>query len=72
MQQHWPHSSCYNRRAFFGLALTPWLVSAVRAEDPAAMPPQPEGQRRRWRKAGIKNNTGQKAVTGSPASDCWL
>lgn len=42
MQQHWPHNSCCNRRALFGLALTPWLVSAVRAEDPAAMPPQPE------------------------------
>jgi hypothetical protein len=42
MQQHWPHSFCYSRRAVFGLALMPWLVSAVRPEDAAAMPPQPE------------------------------
>jgi rieske iron-sulfur protein len=42
MQKHGPHRSCYRRRTIFGLALTPWLVRAVRAEDSAAMPPQPE------------------------------
>jgi rieske iron-sulfur protein len=42
MQKHGPHRSCYSRRTIFGLALTPWLVRAVRAEDSAAMPPQPE------------------------------
>jgi len=35
------HSTCYNRRTVFGLALTPLLVGAVRADDAAAMPPQP-------------------------------
>jgi rieske iron-sulfur protein len=35
------HSTCYNRRTVFGLALTPFLVRAVRADDAAATPPQP-------------------------------
>ena len=42
MRTHWLHSTCYNRRTVFGLALTPLLVSPVRAGDAAAMPPQPD------------------------------
>jgi rieske iron-sulfur protein len=41
MRTHWLHSTCYNRRTVVGLALTPLLVSSVRADDAAAMPPQP-------------------------------
>jgi rieske iron-sulfur protein len=40
MRTRWLHSTCYNRRTVFGLALTPLLVSSVRAGDAAAMPPQ--------------------------------
>ena len=42
MRSPWLHSTCYNRRTVFGLALTPLLVSAVRADDAATMPPQPD------------------------------
>jgi rieske iron-sulfur protein len=35
------HNTCFNRRTVFGLALTPLLVRAARADDAAAMPPQP-------------------------------
>jgi rieske iron-sulfur protein len=41
MRKHWLQGTCYNRRSVFGLALTPLLVRAARAEDAAAMPPQP-------------------------------
>lgn len=42
MRRHSLHGSCYSRRAVFGLAVTPLLASAVRAEDAAAMAPQPD------------------------------
>ena len=42
MRTHWLHGPCYNRRTVFGLALTPLLVSTVRAGDAAAMAPQPD------------------------------
>jgi rieske iron-sulfur protein len=42
MRTHWLHSTFYNRRTVFGLALTPLLVSSVRAGDAGAMPPQPD------------------------------
>jgi rieske iron-sulfur protein len=42
MRTRWLHSTSYNRRTVFGLALTPLLVGAVRADNAAAMPPQPD------------------------------
>src|ERR1700746_1552991 len=41
MPTHWLHRTCYDRRTVFGLALTPLLVGTVRADDAAAMAPQP-------------------------------
>ena len=41
--RNWLHGACYERRAVvLGLALMPLLVNAARAEDAAAMPPQPD------------------------------
>jgi rieske iron-sulfur protein len=40
--RNWLHGRCYERRAVLGLALMPLLVSAARADNPAAMPPQPD------------------------------
>jgi len=40
--RNWLHGPCYERRTVLALALTPWLVSAARADDAATMPPQPD------------------------------
>ena len=40
--RNWQHGPCYDRRFVLGLALMPLLVSAARADEPAAMPPQPD------------------------------
>jgi rieske iron-sulfur protein len=40
--RNWLQGRCYERRAVLGLALMPLLVSAARADQPAAMPPQPD------------------------------
>src|SRR5262245_49729240 len=39
--RNWLHGPYYERRAFLGLALMSLLVKAARADDAAAMPPQP-------------------------------
>ena len=40
--RNWLDGPCYERRAVLGLALVPLLVSGARADDAAAMPPQPD------------------------------
>jgi Rieske Fe-S protein len=39
--RNWLHGPCYKRRAVLGFVLTPFLVGAARADDPATMPPLP-------------------------------
>ena len=40
--RNWLDGPCYERRAVLRLALVPLLVSGARADDAAAMPPQPD------------------------------
>jgi rieske iron-sulfur protein len=41
-RRNWLYGPCYERRAVLGLALTPFLVGAARADDAATKPPLPD------------------------------